>query len=129
MRKQYVRFLGLHVICAVAMLTAADSAWSSLNKCTGTDGKVTYTEQPCEQNQTRTTVKISSTRPSEDQGSYPRNNLASPGQVAQCEQARKILQIAKNEVADERHKNKHDVLASAKQTIANLERLIREQCN
>jgi hypothetical protein len=129
LNKNHVRVLGLNVMCAAAMLTSAAPAWSAMNKCTGTDGKVTYTEQPCEKSQTKTTVKIESPPPSSGQGSGMRKNRElSPGQIERCERARMTLEMGKREMQQERNKNKTDLLASAREEAANLEKLIREQC-
>jgi hypothetical protein len=38
-------------------LLVAPPAMAGVNKCTGADGKVVYTEGPCEQNQTVTTIR------------------------------------------------------------------------
>ena len=130
MSKNDVRILGMNIICAVAILPFAESAWGALNKCTGTDGRVTYTEQMCEQNQTKTTVKITIAPPSDSQGSGPRKNrVLSPEQVAQCELARRVLESGKKETAQERNKDKGDLLVRAKQENAKLEQFIRELCN
>ena len=39
-----------------------------MNKCTGADGKVVYTEGPCEQNQTVTTIRTPPPAPAADTG-------------------------------------------------------------
>lgn len=130
MRKDNFRILGLNIICAAVLMPLAGSAWGALNKCTGTDGKVTYTEQPCEQNQSKTTVTIAAPPPADGPRSGTgKNRDLAPGQVARCEQARRALEFGKREAAQERNRAKADLLASMKQNIASLEQLIQEQCN
>jgi hypothetical protein len=130
MSEDDARILGMQIICATVMLTWAGSGWGALNKCTGTDGKVTYTEQACEQSQTKTTVKITSAPTFDGQGAGSRSSRdLSPGQAAQCERARRSLESGKREVAQERNKSKGYLLESLRQETANLEQLIREQCN
>ena len=130
MSQNDVRTFGLNIICAAAMLMLTGSAWGTLNKCTGADGKVTYTEQRCEENQTKSSVKIKAAPPFEPQGSgLIKNAHLSPGQVALCDRARKTLESGKREIAQESNKNKADLLASTRQEMSNLDQLIREQCN
>ena len=130
MRENQLSRLGVRILQTMVLLAATQSSWGALNKCTGADGKVTYTEQVCEQSQTRTNVKIVSAPPvdSEVAGSR-RNHDISPGQRALCERARLTLESGKRTVADERYKKQQDVIANARQEIGNLEKLIREQCN
>ena len=126
MSKTPARALGARAVCAAALLTAAGSAWSAPNKCTGKDGKVTYTEQPCAQNQTQATVKVTAA-PSGASGQ--RKGRLSPEQQARCTQARAIVDSLRKEIANEKHKNKVELLATARQQIAEADQLLHAQCD
>lgn len=130
-KKKDLHTLCMHAICAAASLAWTGPAWATLNKCIGADGKVTYTEQPCEQNQTKATVKITAPPPSSERGSGSRvgNRTLSPGEAAQCERARQSLESGKRMIAQERDPRKAELVASLRQEAAILEQMIREQCN
>ena len=129
MNRHCVRLFVVYLICAAAVSTTADPAWSAPNKCTGKDGKVTYTEQACPQNQTQAVVKIMAAPSSDGPASGQRTTRgSSPRHEAQCAQARDVLESLKKEIEDEKHKDQADLVASARQEIAKAEQLIREQC-
>ena len=128
MARNHIRAFGAFAFSAAVLSTPSGSAWSAPNKCTGKDGKVTYTEQPCAQNQTQATVRISAA-PAGGQGSRPRTGRLAPGQQARCEQARAMVDALKKEIANGRHKDKADLVASAREEIAKTEQLIHQQCD
>ncbi len=117
----------LQALGLAALLVASHSA-SGFNKCTGPDGKITYTEQQCAQSHSKSTVNVSAPPP--PAAAAPKSGAPrSPGQEAQCERARRTYAALQAEVALERNKHKTEMLAQARQDLANMDTLLRKHCS
>lgn len=147
--KSFLNFLGAALVVAAAPCVLGD-----VNKCVGANGKVTYTEKPCSQNEARTTVKTSPSPQSDSSGltangalgqvqttvktsPAPQNESSGVGSngalssidKSRCEFARKALEASKELQAQEvKFNNSAENLALFQKKSAELERLYSQMC-